>query len=166
MRSDDDFVAFATAEAPGLRQTAYLLCHDWHLAQDLSQTTLAKMFVHWKRILRDTSPRAYSRKVLFRVFLDHQRRRSSHEQPHDVLPETAAGREDADLRMTLIDALGHLPPRDRAIVILRYWEDQSIETVADTLGVSATTVKAQSARSLTRLRALLGTNFIEFTTSA
>ena len=155
-QSDREFVDFATAEAPGLRQTAYLLCRDWHLAQDLSQTTLTKMYVHWKRITRDTSPRAYSRKVLLRAFLDHQRRRSSHEVILDELPDAAAVVATTDLRMTLIEALGHLPPRDRAIVVLRYWEDQGIETVADALGVSVATVKAQSARSLTRLRELLG----------
>jgi len=157
-RSDDDFIAFAHAEAASLRQTSYLLCHDWHLAQDLCQTTLAKMFVYWPRIVRDTSPQAYSRTVLLRAFIDHQRRRSSTERTLETLPGTAVTGVDVDLRMTLIDALGHLPPRDRAIVVLRRWEDQSVETVADTLWMSTAAVKAQSARSLTRLRTLLGTD--------
>jgi len=157
MTSDDDFAEFARACAPRLRQTAYLLCRDWHLAQDFTQTTLAKVFMQWRRIVRNEYPEAYSRKVLLRVFLDHQRRRSSREVVVDAVPEAGAGDGGrAELRLTLIEALGRIPPRDRAIVVLRYWEDQSIETVANTLGVSVATVKTQSSRSLTRLRGMLG----------
>jgi RNA polymerase sigma-70 factor (sigma-E family) len=161
MRADDDFTEFARAEGHRLRQTAYLLCHDWHLAQDLTQTTLARMFVRWQRIARDGTPRAYSRTVLLRVFLDHRRRRSSHEVVRDELPETPAGSDRTDLRLTLIGALARLEPRDRAIVVLRYWEDLSVDTVADALGLSADTVRSRSMRSLTRLRDLLGTDRLQ-----
>jgi RNA polymerase sigma-70 factor (sigma-E family) len=171
MTTEVDFVEFARATAPRLRQTAYLLCRDWHLAQDFTQITLAKMFVHWRRIARNEYPEAYSRKMLLRVFLDHQRRRSSREVVIDAVPEAPvagnrAGRGGADgfgsqveLRLTLIDALGRIPPRDRAIVVLRYWEDQSIETVASMLGISPGTVKTQSSRTLARLRTLLGNDY-------
>jgi len=156
MSADDEFVAYARAAAPRLRQTAYLLCRDWHLAQDFTQTTLAKMFVNWRRIDRRDNPDAYGRKVLLRVFLDHQRRAGSREVVVDRVRESAARSGEPELRLTLIEALGHIPARDRAIVVLRYWEDQSVDAVAEVLGVSVATVKSQSARSLTRLRTLLG----------
>lgn len=156
---DEDFVAFAQAAAPRLRRTAFLMCRDWHLAQDLTQITLAKMYVSWRRTSHAANIDAYSRKVLLRALLDHQRRRSTTEFVTATLPETpASGPADghgSDLRLTLLDALGSLPARDRAIVVLRYWEDQSVESVADLLGISTSVVKTQSARSLTRLRKLL-----------
>ncbi|MFY1635327.1 SigE family RNA polymerase sigma factor [Solwaraspora sp. WMMB335] len=155
---DDEFVTFATTAAPRLRRTAYLMCRDWHLAQDFTQTTLTKMYVVWKRISRADNIEAYSRKVLLRVVLDHRRRLSGQELvmagPPDGTDRAEPGR--SDLRLTMIDALGCLPPRDRAIVVLRYWEDQSVETVAEVLGVSVSVVKTQSRRSLARLRQLLG----------
>nr|MDT0656566.1 SigE family RNA polymerase sigma factor [Micromonospora sp. DSM 115978] len=157
-QTDDEFVAFAHAAAPRLRRTAYLMCRDWHLAQDLTQITLAKAYVSWKRISRAANVEAYTRKILLRVLLDHQRRRSSREVATAALPEPSpdgSGQAGPDLRLTLLDALGSLPERDRAIVVLRYWEDHSVETVAEILAISPAVVKSQSARSLTRLRALL-----------
>lgn len=155
---EEEFVAFATAAAPRLRRTAYLMCRDWHLAQDFTQTALAKMYASWKRIARFDNIEAYSRKVLLRVVLDHRRRLSGQELvvPGPPAEADAAHLGQADLRVTMIDALGCLPPRDRAIVVLRYWEDQSVETVAETLGISVSVVKTQSRRSLARLRTVLG----------
>ncbi|MET7418745.1 SigE family RNA polymerase sigma factor [Dactylosporangium sp. NPDC005555] len=154
---DAEFVEYARAAAPKLRRTAYLLCHDWHLAQDFTQTTLAKLFVSWRRIQRRDSPDAYARKVLLRVFLDHQRRSSSRELVVARIAETEAPADQPELRLTLLEAMGHISARDRAVLVLRYWEDQSVDTVADLLGISAGTVKSQSARGLSRLRRLLGT---------
>lgn len=156
MKTKDDFVEYARVAAPQLRRTAYLLCRDWELAQDFTQTTLAKMFTHWNRITRRDNPHAYAKKVLLRVFFDHQRLRSSTETVVAEIPEAASPGTDPDLRLTLIDALARIPHRDRAIVILRYWEDQSIEATADLLGMPTGTVKSQAARTLVRLRAMLG----------
>jgi RNA polymerase sigma-70 factor (sigma-E family) len=153
MRDDSDFSAFAEGAVIRLRQTAFLLSRDWHLAQDLTQITLAKVYVRWRRI---DDPHAYAKKILLRTFLDHKRRRSSDEVAVEELPEAAAGGDQAELRLTLFEALGRLSPRDRAIVVLRYWEDQSVRTVADLLGLSESNVKIQSMRSLERLRTLLG----------
>jgi RNA polymerase sigma-70 factor (sigma-E family) len=154
-----EFTAFAEAAAPRLRRTAFLMCRDWHLAQDLTQITLAKMYVSWKRIWRTANLEAYSRRVLIHVLFDQKRRRSDTEIASATIPE-APGRSgqdgSAELRITLVDALATLPQRDRAIVVLRYWEDHSVETVADLLDVSPAVVKTQSARSLARLRQLLG----------
>jgi RNA polymerase sigma-70 factor (sigma-E family) len=155
---DDEFIAFAHAAAPRLRRTAFLMCRDWHLAQDLTQITLTRAYVSWKRVSGTANVEAYTRKILLRALLDHQRRRSSQEVSIAAVPESPAdpnGQQGTDLRLTLLDALGSLPERDRAIVVLRYWEDLSVETVAEVLGISTAVVKTQSARSLTRLRALL-----------
>jgi RNA polymerase sigma-70 factor (sigma-E family) len=157
--ADEEFTAFAVAAAPRLRRTAFLMCRDWHLAQDLTQITLAKMYVSWRRIWQTANLEAYSRRVLMHVLIDQRRRRSDSEIALAAPPEPAPhGGPDGspELRVTLVDALATLPIRDRAIVVLRYWEDHSVETVADMLNLSPGVVKSQSARSLTRLRALLG----------
>jgi RNA polymerase sigma-70 factor (sigma-E family) len=156
---DNDFAEYARTSGAQLRRTAYLLCRDWDLAADLTQTTLARMFVHWKRISRRDNPHAYARKVLSRTFLDHHRLKRSHEVVTSEFADSPDRAHDPDLRMTLIDALGRIPPRDRAIVVLRYWEDLSIESVAEILGLPAGTVKSQSARSLTQLRQMLGMDY-------
>ena len=80
--------------------------------------------------------------------------------PIPEFPPEAGPLDRPELRLTLIDALGYLAPRDRAIVVLRYWEDQSVETVAQTLDLSVAVVKKQSARSLARLRELLGSDIL------
>lgn len=156
---DDEFVEFATAQAASLRRAAYLICRDWHFAQDLTQTTLAKLYVAWGRLDWLDNPNAYARKILLRVYLDHQRRRGAHEVVVESTPDIAH-ESNPELRLTLLDALGRLSPRDRAIVVLRYWEDMSIETVAELVGVSISVVKTQSMRSLSKLRELLGEDLL------
>jgi RNA polymerase sigma-70 factor (sigma-E family) len=156
---DDDFVEFAAAHGPALRRTAYLMCRDWHLAQDLTQTTLAKLYAAWRRLDWLDNPTAYARKVLLRTFLDHQRRHGAHELVVESVPDTAHD-HSPELRLTLLAALGHLPPRDRAIIVLRYWEDLSIGAVAELVGTSVSVVKTQSMRSLTKLRELLGEDLL------
>jgi RNA polymerase sigma-70 factor (sigma-E family) len=153
--ADDDFVEYARASGAQLRRTAYLLCRDWDLAADLTQTTLARMFVHWKRISRRDNPHAYARQVLSRAFLDHHRLKRSREVVTSEFADAPGSGGDLDLRLTLVDALARIPPRDRAIVVLRYWEDLSIEAVAEILGLPEGTVKSQSARSLAQLRRML-----------
>jgi RNA polymerase sigma-70 factor (sigma-E family) len=155
MKGEQEFAAFAHEVAPGLRRTAYILCRDWHLAEDLVQAALARLYVVWARLDWSSSPQAYLRQILYREFLRDRSQRRSHEVVTATPPDE--GRESpADLRMTMLDALGRLPPRDRAIIVLRYWEDQSIDTVAETLGVKPSVVKTQCMRSLAKLRALLG----------
>lgn len=154
--SREEFIEYARAAAPRLRRTAYLLCHDWDLAQDLTQITLTKTYLSWAKIVSRDNPDVFARKVLLRSFLDHQRRLSSQETVTSYLPEATAPPEPHTLRITLMDALQHITPRNRAIVVLRYWEDYSVDTVAELLGVSASTVKTQSARALSRLREILG----------
>ncbi|MEV7121106.1 SigE family RNA polymerase sigma factor [Kitasatospora griseola] len=160
MRKEAEFTAFAQAAAPRLRQIAYLMCRDWHLAQDLTQTTLTKMYLAWPRITRrDHDPFAYARKTLLNTLLDHKRLRSTTEVTTDHIPDHTPDAPHhattTDTRLTLIDALAQLTPRDRAIVLLRYWEDHTIETTADILGVTNSVIKTQSMRALATLRAHL-----------
>ncbi|GFJ77174.1 SigE family RNA polymerase sigma factor [Phytohabitans houttuyneae] len=159
---DEEFTAFVAATAHRLRRTAYLMCGDWHLAQDLTQTALARMYASWNRIWRAENLNAYSRRVLMNAIFDQRKRRSSGEVVLAELPDTVQrpAEEAAELHVTLMRALATLPVRDQAIVVLRYWEDHSVETVAEILDVSASVVKTQSARALTRLRALLGEEFV------
>lgn len=159
---DADFAAYVAAATPRLRRTAYLMVRDWHLAQDLSQLTLARMYASWPRIRRTANLDAYSRRVLMNAVFDQRKRRSDSEIVLADLPDRPGGRADgtAELHVTLLRALATLPVRDQAIVVLRHWEDHSVETVAEIVGVSVSVVKMQSMRSLTRLRELLGEEFI------
>jgi RNA polymerase sigma-70 factor (sigma-E family) len=140
--------------APRLRDTAFLICRDWHLADDLVQTALTKLYIAWPRVSQAEDVDAYARKVLLRSFLDHRRRRSTGEVATLHLPDAGAD-ESPDLRLTLLDALATLKPRDRAIVVLRYWEDYSVEQVAALLEVRPGVVRTQSMRALAKLRELL-----------
>ncbi|RQX03353.1 SigE family RNA polymerase sigma factor [Micromonospora inaquosa] len=157
-----EFTAFVETNAPRLRRTAYLMCRDWHLAQDLTQTTFAKMYANWGRIRCAANLEAYSRRVLMNSVFDQNKRRSAAEVVLAELPEGSPQLPDdtTELHIALLQALATLPIRDQAIVVLRHWEDQSVEAVASTLDVSVSVVKTQNARALTKLRALLGQDFV------
>ena len=153
----DEYAEFAAARAGHLYRSACLLtAGDTHLAEDLVQESLGRIYVRWSRISVVGNPAAYAQTVLVRVFLTHQRRRSSKERATDVLPEVAAAGVDTPLRLTLLDALARLPAKDRAVVVLRYWEDRSIEETAGVLNASAAAVRTRCTRALKQLRELLG----------
>nr|WP_202471226.1 SigE family RNA polymerase sigma factor [Streptomyces sp. SID8377] len=147
---------FAVARSGPLFRTACLLTGDWHLAEDLVQETLAKMYRSWWRISRAGAPVAYADTVLVRNFLSQRRRRSSTERPSDRLPDVAEPAQDAELRIALLDGLARMTAKDRAVLVLRYWEDRSVEETAQVLQLSPGAVRARSMRALQRLRALLG----------
>lgn len=153
----DEYAEFAAARAGHLYRSACLLtAGDTHLAEDLVQEALGRIYVRWSRISLVGNPAAYAQTVLVRVFLTHQRRRSSRERATDALPEVAAAGVDTPLRLTLLDALARLPAKDRAVVVLRYWEDRSIEETAGVLNSSAAAVRTRCTRALKQLRGLLG----------
>ncbi len=152
----DEFASFAAAAAPRLRRTAYLMCGNWHSAEDLTQITLTKLFASWNRIRRHDNLSNYATRTLLNAYLAERRRRSWTELPTADPPERAARIDCPEQRMDIMAALAELPPRARAVVVLRYWSDQSIEQVADLLGCSPGNVKSQSARALQRLRQLMG----------
>ncbi|MFD9331317.1 SigE family RNA polymerase sigma factor [Streptomyces sp. NPDC060065] len=154
-QAPESFETFARAGQRRLYRTAYLLCGDTDTARDLTQTTLAKMFQHWQRASAADHIEAYARTVLTRTYLAEQRRRLRDLLAHSR-PGPRPAPDNADLRVTLMSALAGLPPRARAMVVLRYWEDQSVESVAELLKCSESTVKSQCSRSLARLRAQLG----------
>jgi RNA polymerase sigma-70 factor (sigma-E family) len=155
-KTTGDFLEFAENRSKPLFRTACLLTGDWHLAEDLVQETLGKMYASWRRIERIESPAAYANTVLVRTFLSHQRRMSSTERPSERLPESVGRTEDTALRLTLLDGLAQLSGKDRAVLILRYWEDRSVEETAAALGTSAGNVRVRALRALKRLRAHLG----------
>ncbi|MEZ0094950.1 SigE family RNA polymerase sigma factor [Streptacidiphilus sp. EB129] len=154
----DEYVEFAGARSGHLYRTACLLAGgDTHLAEDLVQETLGRMYVHWRRVSGADNPAAYAHTVLVRAFLSHRRRRSNDERPTGHVPEEAAATEgDPALRLALLQALGQLSARDRAVVVLRYWEDRSVEETATALRLSSGMVRTQSSRALARLRTILG----------
>ncbi|MGH8829066.1 MAG: SigE family RNA polymerase sigma factor [Jiangellaceae bacterium] len=154
--SVEDFREFAVARSGPLFRTAWLLTGDWHLSQDLVQETLGRMYVAWRGISRIDDPAAYARTVLVRTFISHRRRRSSAERPTDEMPEQASHDSDSALRLTLMAGLSDLDPKDRAVLVLRYWEDRSVDETAAELRISAGAVKSRSFRALERLRAVLG----------
>ncbi|MEU4620585.1 sigma-70 family RNA polymerase sigma factor [Actinoplanes sp. NPDC023801] len=151
-----DFDGFAHSATARLHSSAFQLCRDWHLAQDLTQATLAKLFLSWERAVDSDNLVAYAQKILLRVYLDHRRRRSSTETVPGELREPAYS-VSPELRVTLFEALASLPVRDRAIVMLRYFADHSVEQVAQELDVPITVVKSQTRRSLIKLRQMLNT---------
>ncbi|MGW7439844.1 SigE family RNA polymerase sigma factor [Streptomyces sp. NPDC054849] len=161
----DGFREFAEGRSGHLYRSACLLASgDTHLAEDLVQETLGRMYLLWGRISRIDNPAAYAQTVLVRAFLTHRRRRSAGERPVGEFPDSgaAAGGGDPALRLTLLEALGRLAPKDRAVLVLRYWEDRSVEETADAMNVSSAAVRTRSSRALARLREQLGGSLAEF----
>ncbi|MFV2020013.1 SigE family RNA polymerase sigma factor [Micromonospora sp. LOL_023] len=158
---DEAFTAFVVDAAPRLRRTAYLMCRDWHLAQDLTQITFTRMYAAWARIWPAANLDAYSRRVLINAVADTMKRRSRTELVLAEPPEPAAAAPSAttELQVTLVRALAELSVRDRAVLVLRHWEDQSVDAVAEILGMTPSAVKMSSMRGLQRLRAALGEDF-------
>jgi RNA polymerase sigma-70 factor (sigma-E family) len=153
---DDDFVEFVEAHAADLRRSAFLLCGDWHRAQDLTQSALLKLYVVWPRVERTDGLLTYARRTLVRTAIDESRRFWHRERATEVLPEAPTQDADADISVDVLRALARLPVRQRATVVLRYWEDLPMEDVAKLLGCGVGTVKSQSARGLAALRQMAG----------
>ncbi len=154
-RDDADFAAFVVACGPGLRRTAYLMCGDWDRAADIAQEALVRMYVAWPRLDRRRNLFGYARRTAVRIAIDQARKRSTREVPTldlvDVTTDDVIGQVTD--RVLLMAALADLPPRQRACVVLRYYEDLSVESVAEVLGCRSGTVKSQTARGLDTLRA-------------
>ncbi|SDM94834.1 RNA polymerase sigma-70 factor, sigma-E family [Streptomyces sp. cf386] len=165
----DEYAEFAAARAGHLYRSACLLtAGDTHLAEDLVQEALGRIYVRWGRVSRVDNPAGYAQTVLTRAFLAHQRRRSSTERATDTIPDRAAsygGQSDLPLRLTLLQALAGLPAKDRAVIVLRYWEDRSVEETADALNASSAAVRTRCTRALGRLRELLGEDLDEYAAS-
>ncbi|WIX77272.1 SigE family RNA polymerase sigma factor [Amycolatopsis carbonis] len=153
-----DYTAFVHSRASALRTTAYVLSGEWHRADDLVQTTLVKLYVIWPRLVRQGGLDAYARTVLVRTFVRENRRKwrqleltSSAPPDTTALPET-----DHAGRLAVRAALAQVPPRQRAVLVLRFWNDLSVGETATALGCSEGTVKSQTARGLATLKRALG----------
>jgi len=155
MRDETAFVEFAEAARAHLRRTAYLMCGDWDQASDHVQEGLIRVYVAWPRLTRAGREHAYARKAVVSACLDHARRRSSTEVPVEPDRSVPSGQDVAEsvaLRAALMSALAALPPRQRACVVLRYFDDLSVADTAAVLGCSEGTVKSQTSRALAALR--------------
>ncbi|WP_430782950.1 SigE family RNA polymerase sigma factor [Actinoplanes sp. G11-F43] len=151
---DSDFAAFVQARQHRLLRSAFLVCGDHHLAEDLLQGALVKLALRWERV-REGDPEAFLRTVMYRDAVSWWRR-FHRETPRGSPPETeAAGREDVPSRLVFADALRRLPPRQRAVLVLRYFDDLTEARTAEILGVTVGTVKSQASAGLRKLRELM-----------
>jgi RNA polymerase sigma-70 factor (sigma-E family) len=152
MADRSGFDEFVATRSPALLRTAFLLTADHAQAEDLLQTALAKCWFAWGRI--DGPPEPYVRRAIATTYATWWRRKWRGERPTGELPErpTAAGTGSVDDRDALWRALGTLPRRQRAVVVLRYYEDLSEAETATALGVTVGTIKSQAAKALATLR--------------
>jgi RNA polymerase sigma-70 factor (sigma-E family) len=149
------FEEFVVARSERLLRTAYLLTRDHALAEDLLQTALAKAWSSWHRI--ESDPESYVRRIIVNTFSTWWRRRWNGELPTEELPEPGRGNphhggHDVAVSADLWDAVGRLPKRQRAVIVLRFYEDLSEAGTAELLGVSPGTIKSQTAKALAKLR--------------
>jgi RNA polymerase sigma-70 factor (sigma-E family) len=157
---DQTFADYFASRSNAMRGTAYLLCGDWHRAEDLVQTAFVKLYRAWRRVERHDTLDAYTRQILVRTFLDESRRGFFHRERPTAEPAERSAPEAGSVedRMVLLGALAEIAPRQRAALVLRFWEDLSVEDTADALRCSSGTVKSQTARGLRALRGLVPTH--------
>ncbi len=155
---DQEFVVFAASRITMLRRTAYLLCGDTYLADDLAQTALTKVYVRWPKLVRRDGLDAYARQVLVHAFYDLKRHASSREiladdpHLHGASPQQATTSDRPEDRLLLMQGLATLPPDQRAVLVLRFWNDLDVHSVASALKIPTGTVKTRTARGLKALR--------------
>jgi len=154
------FGDFVVARSQALCRFAFLLCGDWHRAEDAVQTAFTKLYLRWDKLDAAGSVDAYVRRVVLTTVVDERRRGwSRREAPSAGVPDQGSVADPAGAsteRLAILGALAQLAPRQRAVLVLRFWEDLAVEQVAAVLGCSEGTVKSQTARGLERLRLLLG----------
>jgi RNA polymerase sigma-70 factor (sigma-E family) len=153
------FREYAAARSPGLLRTAYLLSGDWHRAEDIVSAAVVKLYVSWARASRVEYLDAYARQIVVRTYLDERRRPWRREHPAESLPEPAVAAEgpaaDTDRRLDLRRQLARMPGRQRAVLVLRFYEDLSVEQTAELMNCSTGAVKQLTTRALSALRGLL-----------
>jgi RNA polymerase sigma-70 factor (sigma-E family) len=159
---DEQFRDFVVGRRARLCRLAYLLCGDAHLAEDIVQVALTKLYVAWPRLRHDGNVDAFARRIVVRAHLDQVKKPSRREHATDDLGDAAARTglpvEDRD---ALMAALLQLPAGQRRVVVLRYYWQLDVEETAADLGCSTGTVKSQSARALARLEQSLSSVFHE-----
>ncbi|WP_228386449.1 SigE family RNA polymerase sigma factor [Ornithinicoccus halotolerans] len=154
--SDEEFAGFVRDASPRLLAAAWLLTADRHSAEELVQDALERVYLRWPR-LRSGQPLAYARKVMTNLHTDRWRRRRR-EVLVEAVPERPASERPSPpggAGVDVVRALQQLPPRERQVVVWRYYLDQSEQRTAEELGVSPGTVKSSASRGLARMRELL-----------
>ncbi|HEY1176383.1 MAG TPA: SigE family RNA polymerase sigma factor [Phytomonospora sp.] len=149
------FEEFVRTRTPALMRTAFLLTGDQHLAEDLVQSALARAHRAWSRIREEQNAEAYTRKIMYHLQVSWWRRKRLKEQHADVLPEppvTGDSAEDSVRRIAVWEALARLTPRQRAVLVLRFYEDRSVVETAELLSCSEGAVKSQTSKALNLLR--------------
>lgn len=154
MDDAEAFRAFARARTPSLYRAAWLLCGDPHTAEDLVQDTLTKVYLAWGRTVID-NPAGYARTTLVRTYISSRRLRSSTERRMAAVPEVTTQDPDLATRLDLQQALRQLGPLDRAVLVLRFFEDRTVADTAAALSMSPGAVRTRTHRALVRIRALL-----------
>jgi RNA polymerase sigma-70 factor (sigma-E family) len=154
---DAEYTEYVAARLPELRRLAAVLCDDWQRGDDLVQATLTKLYVHWGRARAASRPDAYARAVLVREFI-HERRSSWAKRVSlsARVTDLPAAEVDHDAALDLRAAVAALPGRQRAILVLRFYCDLSVDQSAEILGCSPGTVKSHTARALEAVRRKLG----------
>jgi RNA polymerase sigma-70 factor (sigma-E family) len=151
---DSDFLEFVRARSLALRRTAYLLCGDWSAGDDLVQESLAKVYVAWPRIAASQAVESYTRTTMLRTYLNEKRkwRREVH---YGDVPEHPTDDQDTALTVTLSALLRELPAKQRAVLVLRFYQDLSVPQIAEELDIPQGTVKSQLSRGLSTMRTRL-----------
>lgn len=154
---DEEFTQYVSARLASFRRLAYLLCQDWHRADDLVQAAITRLYVQWGRASAVDYTDAYTRTILVREFLREQRSGWARRVSLDAAtPDRPGVAPDRDIALDMRAALAALPPRQRATLVLRFYCDLSVDQAAALLGCSAGTVKSQTAKGIAALRARLG----------
>jgi RNA polymerase sigma-70 factor (sigma-E family) len=151
----EGFREFVEARSRGLVQSGWLLTGDWPSAEDLVQTALAAAWPRWATLTHPDAPELYVRKIMLTTFLRWRKRRWNSEISTGHLPERQAHGDifaQVDVRQAIVTALGSLPDRQRAVVVLRYFADLSEAQTAGVMGCSVGTVKTHASRAIARLR--------------
>nr|WP_042183703.1 SigE family RNA polymerase sigma factor [Kibdelosporangium sp. MJ126-NF4]CEL15756.1 RNA polymerase sigma-70 factor [Kibdelosporangium sp. MJ126-NF4]CTQ93682.1 RNA polymerase sigma-70 factor [Kibdelosporangium sp. MJ126-NF4] len=159
-RDEQEFAEYFEARRDAVRRTAYMLCGDWHRADDLAQTAFVALHRRWRKVRDRGALDAYVRRTVVRAMIDESRRPWRRERFVEQLPEpTSVAAEVGDTvatRSALLGGLKQVPPRQRAVLVLRFLEGLDVAATAETLKCSEGTVKSQTARGLTALREALG----------
>ncbi|MDA3644868.1 SigE family RNA polymerase sigma factor [Saccharopolyspora indica] len=159
-REEQEFAEYFAARREAVRRMAYMMCGDWHRADDLAQTAFISLHRHWRKVRDKGALDAYVRRTLTRAVIDESRRPWRRERAAEVLPDRPVDSPDVDdsvaTKQTLLAGLQKVPPKQRAVLVLRFLEGLDVAGVAAVMRCSEGNVKSQSARGLAALREALG----------
>ncbi|WP_405062768.1 SigE family RNA polymerase sigma factor [Kribbella sp. NBC_01505] len=162
-QEEQQYVDYVTARLPELRRLAGSLCKDGDRADDIVQTAITKLYVHWHKAQSADNLDAYVRTIVVRTFLNERRLRWSKVKLVDEpIERPAPGGREVETRLVVAEALDRIPPKVRTVLVLRFLYDLSVREVAATLGCPENTVKSHTSRGLIQLRRQLGSNLAAF----